>query len=119
MRKNDLIKLLNALPGNPEVVLWNGFVDDFHHINREIVEVTLVKHSKDFLRWRCRRPDAPELSEEECDKAFKEQEWDFPNRFASAEQFSDWYGKHRKRVYALNGNLRGKSCWDRQGTMSY
>ena len=29
MRKNQLIKLLQEIKGNPEVMVWNGFVDDY------------------------------------------------------------------------------------------
>jgi len=32
MRKNDLIKLPNQIEGNPEVVLWNGYVGDYTNI---------------------------------------------------------------------------------------
>jgi len=42
MKKNDLIKLLNGLKGNPEVLLWNGYVGDYMHI-RCLSEGDLVK----------------------------------------------------------------------------
>ena len=28
MKKNDLIKPLQTIEGNPDIVLWNGFVQD-------------------------------------------------------------------------------------------
>ncbi len=28
MRKNDLIALLENIKGNPEIVMWNGYVDE-------------------------------------------------------------------------------------------
>ncbi len=32
MRKNDLIKMLNEIDGNPEVVIWNG--DECLHLDK-------------------------------------------------------------------------------------
>lgn len=28
MRKNDLIKMLESIKGNPEIMFWNGIVGD-------------------------------------------------------------------------------------------
>ena len=47
MKKNDLIKLLNTIEGNPDVVLWNGFVGDYQDISKELVKDDLLKISLD------------------------------------------------------------------------
>ena len=43
MRKNDLIKILEGIKGNPEIVLWNGFVEDVQQIGKELAPVELHK----------------------------------------------------------------------------
>ncbi|AXC39087.1 UNVERIFIED_ORG: hypothetical protein [Escherichia phage CMSTMSU] len=32
--KNDLIKMLQEIDGNPEIVIWNGYVDDYMNIEK-------------------------------------------------------------------------------------
>ena len=48
MRKNDLIKLLQTIEGNPEIVLWNGFVGDYQNISPKLVEGDLVKKTLEY-----------------------------------------------------------------------
>ena len=43
MRKNDLIKLLQTIEGNPDIVLWNSIVGDYQNISTKLVEGDLVK----------------------------------------------------------------------------
>lgn len=47
MRKNDLIKQLQEIKGNPEVALRNGFVSDYMHIDKPF-ESDLVKMTKEY-----------------------------------------------------------------------
>ena len=54
MKKNDLIKLLNTIEGNPDVALWNGFVGDYQDISKELVKGDLVKMSLDWYLEMCR-----------------------------------------------------------------
>ena len=54
MKKNDLIKLLNSIEGNPDIVLWNGFVRDYQDISKELVKGDLVKISLDWYLETCR-----------------------------------------------------------------
>ena len=44
MRKNQLIEMLQNIKGNPEIHMWNGFVEDYQPINKELVEVDLHKY---------------------------------------------------------------------------
>lgn len=119
MRKNELIELLQKLPGNPEVVIWNGFVGDWHKISKTINPVELVKESREFIKQTWFRED-PSTTEEEVERRFKKQEWDFPNEFISSiDQYNRCYGKHKKTIYVLEGMRRGKKVWDRMGDMEY
>lgn len=111
MRKNQLIKLLQELPGNPEIVLWNGFVGDYHPVGN-LTEGKLVKHSVDHYKLRG-------LDETEAKKAFKKQAWEIPNDFVEESEMKNWYGNHQKTVYYIEAKLRGKTTYDRCGSMSY
>ena len=58
MRKNDLIKLLQAIEGNPDIVLWNGIVGDYQNISTKLVEGELYKQTfedyfESFRKERC------------------------------------------------------------------
>lgn len=118
MRKNKLIELLSQIPGNPEIMLWNGFVEDYNKIDPEITEMRLVKHSREFLS-RAHRPEEKPPTHDEVEESFREQEWEFPNQFVKPEYYKDWYGKHQKTVYVLSGKRRHKEYWDRAGSLSY
>ena len=123
MRKMALIKLLESIKGNPEVVLWNGFVGDWQSIDQNIEQIELVKHSREFLEFTINHQNAelglPPLSEDEITARVKEEEWDLPNQFVEHERLNDWYGSRRKRLVVLSGKARGKSTWDRLGTIEY
>ena len=58
MRKNDLIKLLQTLEGNPEIVLWNGLVGDYQTISSKLLEGELYKQTiegyfESYRKERC------------------------------------------------------------------
>jgi hypothetical protein len=53
MRKNDLIKMLTELEGNPEVVLWNGMVGDYMHIDSKFIEGSLVRMTFENYMKQC------------------------------------------------------------------
>lgn len=112
MRKNELINILSQIKGNPEIVIWNGFVGDYHKISKELVPVELVKHSREHLSLYCDDP-------EKLDHLYKTEEWELPNSFVPEEEYARWYGNRKKTVYVLNGKLRGKKYLDRLGTMEY
>ena len=129
MKKNQLIALLQNIKGNPEVKLWNGMVEDWMDI--EVVESELVKECKEFVRFRFEAswkqenrtfeipPDVQEEIDEEIEKAYKKEPWEFPNQYVSVEDEKRWYGNNRKKILLINGKLRGKSTYDRLGEMNY
>ncbi len=50
MRKSKLIELLMAMPGNPEVFIWNGLVDDWMRIS-EVTQQTLISYKDGHHEW--------------------------------------------------------------------
>lgn len=93
MRKNDLIKKLQEIEGNPEVVLWNGMVGDYVHIG-ELVNSFLVKEEKkhwlEMIRLsRCQDLNdysyqIPEQELKELDKLYSERQYEM-NEYVTTE----------------------------------
>jgi len=110
MRKSKLIELLNNVPGNPEVVVWNGLVDDIVPIKKLVVD-QMVKESREYLT-RCHPPN-------EVEELLKQQIWEFPNSFVTLEEYTKHYGKRRKNVIILEPKVTGKTYSDRIGKMYY
>ena len=48
MRKNDLIKMLESIKGNPEIMLWSNVVGDVVPISSKMEEVELYKDSLEY-----------------------------------------------------------------------
>ena len=127
MRKNDLIKALQDIPGNPEVMLWNGFVQDFASIDPKngIGIETMTKTSKDlFLRAieneQIRYENNREWTQKDIDKWSREwarRGYEY-NQFVTEEDIkSGMYVK--KKIIFIQPKSMGKSTWDRNGSMSY
>lgn len=121
MRKNQLIKLLQEIEGNPEIVIWNGYVDDYMNIDKETFKITLVKETEDFLfnalkhEW-CQMNDTFDVPEEQLVKIaarakelHKKREYDFANPYVTEEEFERWYGKRSLTKYVISPKLRGKT----------
>lgn len=128
MRKNDLIKLLQELPGNPEMVLWNGLVQDYMQIDNKLIDEDVVKMTYDHFLEMCRL--------EECSRR---RDWNFQHTADDLVELKRSYAKHyewevnpyitqedierkrykRKRVVYINAKLRGKTMHDRIGQVSY
>lgn len=131
MKKKALIELLESIPGNPDVVMWNGYVGDFNNISKNIVESELVKLSLEHITERMmysemRERKTWELPEDVVEKikkeallAFKEEQYELPNQFLDDKQYKSWYGKNRKKVLIISPKLRGKSTFDRLGDIDY
>lgn len=120
MRKNDLIKMLNEIEGNPEVVLYNGMVGDWMHIdNPKVFKFNRIKKSfkiESINLERKFRDKLPELSEEEI-KNVKCDEFEIGegNRW---NVLKDENFEHKNRIL-LQGKLRGIKTFDRAGTIEY
>jgi hypothetical protein len=128
MKKNDLIKILVAIEGNPEIVLWNGFVEDVVAIEPKVVTVRLTKMSRDYwfqsvLREEQRDKEDWTFQYTEHEKAAiyksynKNVKWEL-NDFVTYEDIDS--GKYlEKYVKVVQSKIKGIRTFDRQGTMSY
>ena len=128
MRKNDLIALLNTIEGNPEVMLWNGFVQDCTHISKELVPHDLVKMNKDYFLKTCeieeqvnRKDWSYKLTDVELkdclDSYKKHHDWGF-NEFVDDEDIKQ-KRYNKKKIVLLQAKISGKTYHDRLGKMEY
>ena len=130
MKKNQLIEQLQKIKGNPEIKMWNGYVDDWMDI--KLCEQEFVKESEDFIRWGVEMewkeknqsweiPEEAQIQIEEVIKeVLKNRQWELPNQYLQTEEDEKrWYGKNKKKFVLINGKIRGKSIEDRLGKVSY
>ena len=131
MRKNQLIELLQEIKGNPEVMVWNGLVDDYMPLG-SVDTNTLYKQSTDFIykklvydyQERNNSFDKPpiEIQEKFREKAtalFKKETYGLPNMYLDQDQFSDWYGNNKKVIISLNPKPTGKVSEGRSCNITY
>lgn len=132
MKKDKLITLLQSIEGNPDIYLWNGYVEDYMDIEPRLQECLMVKESKDhvhkYIRFQYMQnkrvfeltPEEEEQIKHDSEISWKKHysQWHFPNPFVSADEFDQWYDK-KKNVYLINAKLRGKVSWDRMGDVKY
>ncbi|UNY40408.1 hypothetical protein KLEP7_gp71 [Pseudaeromonas phage vB_PpeM_ KLEP7] len=131
MRKNQLIKLLQEIKGNPEVMVWNGLVDDYMPLGSVDTNI-LYKQSIEFIysnlvysyQERNNSFDRPpiEVQEKLKEKAialFKKETYELPNMFLDQDQFSDWYGNNKKTIISLNPKPTGKVSEGRSCNITY
>lgn len=128
MKKNDLIKLLQDLPGNPDVVLWNGLVEDYMHINPVLVKGDLVKQTLTDYLEKCRLEECVDRQDWEFQFSPQEREelvrmykrvckWEC-NQYVTLDDIKE--KRYRaKRVVYINAKLRGETMHDRLGAVSY
>lgn len=121
MLKNALIKMLQEIEGNPEIVIWNGYVDDYMNIDKETFKITLVKETEEFIfnalkyEW-CQMNNTFDVPEEQLAKiaerakeVHKKREYDFANPHVTPEEYEQWYGKKTLTKYVISPKLRGKT----------
>lgn len=120
MRKNDLIKKLQALDGNPEVMLWNGFVGDFVHIG-EVGQSWLVKQTRSS--WMAQIMHQEQVTDadgeylQELKSLYDKIEYGV-NRYVTQEDIRN--GLYKKKVIAyIDAKPAGKSSSDRCGSIDY
>lgn len=127
MKKNTLIKLLQNIKGNPDIVLWNGFVDDYMHISKDIGEIILAKKTKkgieQDLQFVYFQNTGKVLDMTSDDIKAKVQERYTSQKFGDINDYTferdkDYYGK-TKTMVCLNFELRHKEVFDRLGTIKY
>jgi len=132
MKKNELIKLLQEIEGDPEVYFWNGLVGDYMDIDPKFVCEELVKQSEEFIFTYLRHdywqhagnfdPISESVEQKlrsRAKKIFSEKEYGMINPFTKDEDMSKFYDAKTKPVVFVNTKERGKSSWDRNGTICY
>ena len=128
MRKNDLISMLQSIKGNPEVMLWNGFVQDCTHISNKVIPFDLVKMNKNYFMKTCeweeqinRRDWDYVLSDDqvkECLNSYKNHHnWEVNQCITEQDIQEKRY--NRKTVVLLQPKIEGKTYCDRLGKMEY
>jgi len=129
MKKNQLIEQLQKIKGNPEIKMWNGFVQDWMNIG--IVECELVKRCAEHIRWSIEAEwkqknqseeipaDVQQYLNQIIKEQIREEEWDFPNQYLDEEGEKRWYGKNRKKMVMIDAKQRNKTYADRLGEISY
>ena len=121
---------MQKIKGNPEIKMWNGYVDDWMDI--KLCEQEFVKESEDFIRWGVEMEwkeknqswEIPEEAQIQIEEVIKEmlknRQWELPNQYLQTEEDEKrWYGKNKKKFVLINGKIRGKSIEDRLGKVSY
>jgi len=126
MKKNDLIKKLQQIEGNPEIVLWNGMVGDWMPIGN-LSEAYLTKITKQYWlqsvnnerainskNWDYKIPeeDIPAL-----EKQYRKFQWE-SNGFVSLNDIEKKRYKKKKVVY-IDAKVRGITTFDRLGGIEY
>lgn len=128
MKKSKLIELLNALEGDPDIVLWNGMVGDWMDISPKLIQGELVKQTFNTFCSRVEYEEkrtkndwdhtlkAEDMAElKSCYK--KNYNWEM-NDFVTLEDIKE-KRYQVKKVLFLNAKPRGVSTWDRFGNISY
>lgn len=50
MRKSKLIELLTAMPGNPEILVWNGLTEDWMKVGG-VSQERLISYKNGHKEW--------------------------------------------------------------------
>lgn len=118
MRKNQLIKKLQEIEGNPEVLFYNGWVGDWQHIS--ILEWKLVSYSKKFIKevkeaiLKLKEKDHHSVDHILIKKNKPtKQNWQIENPFIEEKD------KSYKKVILIEANPRNKTSWGRGGSLGY
>lgn len=120
MKAIELIALLQALPPDTEVKLWNGMAQDYQDVDPVIEQLTLSRDTFDSWLTQVafeRRRSASSFSEKEME-ALRLQ-YDLRVEFADLHAGNLSQGYEHKRVAALHALPSGKRTFDRSGTIEY
>lgn len=120
--------MLSQIEGDPDIVLWNGFVGDYQDISKELVEGELVKRTlSDYLQhfeldyarkagdWNLRL--TPEETVELKKNYKRIAKWEL-NDYVTVEDIAENRYTAKKIVF-LQPKERGEVTIDRMGTIRY
>jgi hypothetical protein len=128
MKKSKLIKLLNELKGDPDILLWNGHVGDWVDIDSNLVETDLVRETFEGYCTSLRYERAVELrdgSYEIPEDEIRELKKIFPT--ISAWDFNAWVTEEhikqrkykKKSVILIQPKDRDRKSFNRSFTLEY
>ena len=106
MKKNDLIKTLQSIKGNPEIVVYNRFVDDYIPISKHTENLVSVKETLNHIyngflydayadKKDITLDEVKQACMEKAKYRYSKQKYDFPNPYADEE----WYKKGQNQYY--------------------
>lgn len=115
MKAKDLIKILEKYPER-EVKIHNGFVDDWQDLS--IIECELEK-LKPSVALSYHKQYCEKINISFHNKKFKT-EWEYLNSFTEQKD-RVWRDKlySYKSIWLLQGKKKGKTSYDRLGSLSY
>ena len=124
MRKNQLIEILKNIKGNPEIMIWNGLVEDVQPIGKEVVECKLYKLSFEGYKERVNlqrvyRENLPELLDDELKVLYKKHKIGQYEAFNYYPPDDNDKAYNKKTVFVLEPKATGKTHFDRLGTIEY
>ena len=125
MRKNQLIEYLQSIPGNPEVLLWNSYVQDWHSIKPCVTKLT--KLTKEYFMESCRLErcvDKQDFTYQLTEHEKKYFSQSYERQLYEHNEFVEKADLERKRykqkqVVMIQGKARGIKTYDRLGDISY
>lgn len=126
MRKNELIALLESVKGNPEIMVWNGFVKDFQPLAKTLNSAQLqkltLKGYKERVNWQMQKEGNNPIDDDKVNELYKANkigEWEYFAYYPPSEDdFRD--GSYKSKiVYVLEPKLAGKKYMDRLGSINY
>lgn len=130
MKKSKLIKLLQEIEGDPDILLWNGMVSDWmdiHGLQEVALERSTLQGYSYYLNLeRTVRDNLPPYSDGECKKAYKSSgadQWEVADCDPEFREMRDRDLERgfiaQKSAFIIEAKPRGKKCWDRQGSIRY
>lgn len=130
MKKSKLIKLLQEIEGDPDILLWNGMVSDWMGIlglQEVVLERPTLKGYSYYLNLEVTvRDNLPPCSEEQCKKAYKSSgadQWEVADYDPEFREMREMDLKRgfiaQKSAFIIDAKPRGKKCWDRHGSVRY
>lgn len=124
VRKNQLIEILKSIKGNPEVMIWNGLVEDMQPIEKEILECKLFKLSFEGYKervnmQRAHKDNLPELPDDELKLLYKKHKVGQYEVFNYYPPDDNDKAYNKKTVFVLEPKATGKTHFDRFSTITY
>ena len=124
MRKNQLIEILKNIKGNPEIMIWNGIVEDMQPIAKGVVECKLYKMSFEGYKERVNlqrvlKDNLPELPDDELKALYKKHKIGQYEAFNYYPPDDNDKAYNKKTVFVLEPKVTEKTHFDRLGTITY